>query len=102
VRSLAWRGRLLVVGFANGAIPQVPANLLLIKGASAVGVFWGEFARREPRANLAMLRELYGWLVQGRLKPHVSKVYALVETPNALEALLERRAVGKLVIHPWA
>jgi NADPH2:quinone reductase len=102
VRSLAWRGRLLVVGFANGAIPQVPANLLLIKGASAVGVFWGEFARREPRANLAMLGELYGWLAQGRLRPHVSKAYALAETPRALEALLERRAVGKLVIHPWA
>jgi NADPH2:quinone reductase len=101
LRSLTWRGRLLVVGFADGQIPQIPANLLLIKGASAVGVFWGEFARREPRANAAMFRELYGWLAQGRLKPHVSRRYALGETAGALEALLERRAVGKLVVTPW-
>jgi NADPH:quinone reductase len=101
LRSLAWRGRLLVVGFADGDIPQIPANLLLIKGASAVGVFWGEFARREPQANRAMLTELFGWLVQGKLKPHISQTYALTDTPRALEALLARRAVGKLVIKPW-
>jgi NADPH2:quinone reductase len=102
LRSLAWRGRLLVVGFADGNIPQIPANLLLIKGASAVGVFWGEFARREPQANQAMLMELFGWLAQGRLKPHVSRRYPLAETPQALTALLERRAIGKLVIVPQA
>jgi NADPH2:quinone reductase len=102
LRSLAWRGRLLVVGFADGNIPQIPANLLLIKGASAVGVFWGEFARREPQANQVMLTELFGWLAQGRLKPHVSRRYPLAEVPQALSALLERRAVGKLVIMPLA
>lgn len=102
IRSLAWRGRLLVVGFAAGTIPQIPANLLLIKEASAVGVFWGEFARREPHANLVMLKELHGWLQEGRLKPHVSKSYRLADAPKALEALLERRAVGKLVVAPWA
>lgn len=102
LRSLAWRGRLLVVGFADGAIPQIPANLLLIKGVSAVGVFWGEFARREPQANQKMLAELFGWLAQGRLKPHVSRRYPLADAPRALEALLARRAVGKLVIEPWA
>jgi NADPH2:quinone reductase len=102
LRSLAWRGRLLVVGFADGNIPQIPANLLLIKGASAVGVFWGEFARREPQANQAMLMELFGWLAQGRLNPHVSRRYPLAETPQALTALLERRAIGKLVIVPQA
>jgi NADPH2:quinone reductase len=101
LRSLAWRGRLLVVGFADGQIPQIPANLLLIKGTTAVGVFWGDFARREPKSNLAMLKELYTWLAQGRLKPHVSRVYALGDTPVALDALLARRAVGKLVIDPW-
>jgi NADPH2:quinone reductase len=100
LRSLAWRGRLLVVGFADGTIPQIPANLLLIKGASAVGVFWGDFARREPQANQTMLAELFSWLVQGRLKPHISHRYPLAETPRALEALLARRAVGKLVINP--
>lgn len=99
-RSLAWRGRILIVGFADGAIPQIAANGLLIKGASAVGVFWGDFARREPRANQAMLTELYTWLAQGKLKPHVSERYALADAPRALEALLARRAVGKLVITP--
>jgi NADPH2:quinone reductase len=98
VRLLAWRGRLLVVGFASGDIPQLPANLLLLKGASAVGVFWGEFAKREPRANAAMLAELFGALAQGRLKPHIGKVYPLAEAPRALADLLERRAVGKLVL----
>ena len=102
LRSLAWRGRLLVVGFADGQIPQLPANLLLIKGTSAVGVFWGEFARREPRENVRMMGELFAWLAQGKLKPHVSRAYPLRETPQALEALLERRAVGKLVINPWS
>jgi len=102
LRSLAWRGRLLVVGFADGQIPQLPANLLLIKGTSAVGVFWGEFAKREPRENARMLAELFGWLAQGKLKPHVSRAYPLRETPRALEALLERRAIGKLVIDPWS
>jgi NADPH2:quinone reductase len=65
LRALAWRGRFLVIGFANGEIPRIPLNLLLLKEVSAVGVFWGEFARREPAANRAMLNELFGWLVQG-------------------------------------
>jgi NADPH2:quinone reductase len=100
LRSLAWRGRFLVIGFANGEIPRIPLNLLLLKEVSAVGVFWGEFARREPSANRAMLNELFGWLVQGKLKPHVSHAYALSDTAQALQALLARRAVGKLVIRP--
>ena len=100
VRSLAWRGRLLVVGFAQGDIPQIAANLLLLKGASAVGVFWGEFAKREPKANFLMLTELFKWLAQGKLKPHVSRVYALAEAPQALQALLDRAVIGKLVIRP--
>jgi NADPH:quinone reductase len=100
VRSLAWRGRLLVIGFAQGEIPQIPANLLLIKGTSAVGVFWGDFARREPKANGAMLAELFGWLAEGRLRPHVSKTYALQEVAAALRSLLNRQAVGKLVVVP--
>lgn len=98
LRSIAWRGRLLVVGFANGEIPQIPANLLLVKGAAAVGVFWGEFARREPTANQMMMAALFGWLAQGRLKPQVSQSFALADAPRALESLLARRAVGKLVI----
>lgn len=100
LRSIAWRGRFLVIGFANGEIPKIALNLLLLKEASAVGVFWGEFARREPAANRNMLTELFGWLVQGKLKPHVSHAYALSDAPQALAALLARRAIGKLVIKP--
>ncbi len=100
LRAIAWRGRLLVVGFANGDIPQIPASLLLIKGASAVGVFWGEFARREPAANQLLMQSLFGWLLQGRLKPQITQSYALADVPKALEALLTRRAIGKLVIKP--
>lgn len=100
VRALAWRGRLLIVGFANGEIPSLPANLLLLKGASAVGVFWGEFAKREPAALRAALKELFGWLASGRLKPLVSRVYRLEDTALALDALLARRVLGKLVIAP--
>ncbi|MDZ7652239.1 MAG: NADPH:quinone oxidoreductase family protein [Burkholderiaceae bacterium] len=100
LRSIAWRGRLLVVGFANGEIPQIPANLLLVKGASAVGVFWGEFAKREPAANQMLMASLFGWLAQGKLKPQVMQTFALADAPKALEALLARRVIGKLVIRP--
>jgi NADPH2:quinone reductase len=100
VRALAPRGRLLIVGFAQGEIPQIPANLLLLKEATAVGVYWGDFARREPKANAAMLAELFAWLAAGKLRPHVSKEYSLAEVPQALRALLDRRAVGKLVAVP--
>lgn len=100
LRALAWRGRLLVVGFANGEIPSLRVNLLLLKEASLVGVYWGEFAKREPKANARMIGELMGWLAQGRLKPRVSHVYPLHETPRALDELLHRRAIGKLVIRP--
>lgn len=100
VRSLAWRGRLLVIGFAQGEIPRIPANLLLIKGSSAVGVFWGDFAKREPRANAAMLAELFAWLAAGKLRPHVSRTFSLPDVPAALRSLLDRAAVGKLVVVP--
>lgn len=100
LRSLAWRGRLLVIGFAAGGIPQIPANLLLLRELSAVGVYWGEFAKRDPAGNRALMTQLFGWLAEGRLRPVVSKQYPLAETPTALRELLERRAVGKLVIRP--
>jgi len=100
LRSLAWRGRFLVVGFAAGAIPSIRLNLLLLKEASLVGVYWGEFAKREPARNAKMIGELMSWLVQGKLRPHVSQVYPLSETPKAIDDLLRRRAIGKLVIRP--
>lgn len=100
LRSMAWGGRYAVVGFASGEIPAIPLNLLLLKGSSLVGVFWGEWVKREPKAWAEGLRELMQWLGEGRLKPRVSRRYALEEVPLALRDLAERRAVGKLVIEP--
>lgn len=99
-RSIGWRGRYLVVGFANGEIPKLPLNLALLKGASVVGVFWGEFARREPKANLAAMRQLMGWMAEGKIKPHISGRYALAETPQALKDMAARKVTGKVVIQP--
>ena len=99
-RSIAWRGRLLVVGFANGAIPSLPLNLALLKGASLVGVFWGEFAKREPQANAAAMAQLLGWLKEGKIRPHISARYALADTPQALRDMAARTVTGKVVIVP--
>jgi NADPH:quinone reductase len=97
-RSLAWRGRLLVVGFAAGEIPRLPLNLALLKGASAVGVFWGDFARREPQALQESLRQLSAWYAQGKLKPHVSRTLPLEKAAEAIELLASRQAKGKVVV----
>jgi NADPH2:quinone reductase len=99
-RSIAWRGRYLVVGFANGEIPKLPLNLMLLKGASLVGVFWGEFAKREPKANLAAMGQLMGWLATGKIKPHISGRYALADTAMALNDMAARKVTGKVVILP--
>ncbi len=100
LRAIAWRGRLLVIGFAAGEIPQIPANLLLLREISAVGVYWGESSKRDPAGNRRLLAQLFGWLAEGKLRPLVSKEYPLADTPQALQDLLARRAVGKLVIRP--
>jgi len=100
LRSIAWRGRHLVVGFAAGEIPKLPWNLMLLKGASVVGVFWGEFARREPKANVAAMREMLGWMAEGKLKPLVSQRYALADTAQALNDMADRKVTGKVVIVP--
>lgn len=99
-RSIGWRGRYLVIGFANGEIPKLPLNLTLLKGASIVGVFWGEFARREPKANAAAMRELMGWMAEGKIKPHISGRYALADTAQALNDMAARKVTGKVVIQP--
>lgn len=99
-RSLAWQGRYLVIGFAGGEIPRLPLNLPLLKGASVVGVFWGEFARRSPVTNARNLQRLAGWVADGTVKPLVSHAYSLDDTPLALRALLDRGVVGKVVIRP--
>jgi NADPH:quinone reductase len=99
-RSIGWRGRYLVVGFANGEIPKLPLNLALLKGASIVGVFWGDFARREPQHNAAALSQMLGWIREGKLKPYVSKRYPLDDAPQALKDMASRKVTGKIVIEP--
>ncbi|MBX8577205.1 NADPH:quinone oxidoreductase family protein [Pseudomonas cichorii] len=98
IRSIAWNGRLLVVGFASGRIPELPVNLALLKGASVVGVFWGSFAQRQPQDNAANFKQLFDWYAQGKLKPLVSQVYPLERGAEAIEVLGKRSAVGKVVV----
>lgn len=100
VRGLAWNGRLLVVGFASGSIPQLAANLVLLKGAAVLGVFWGAFAQRQPEDNAANFKQLFAWHAQGKLKPLVSQTYTLADAGTAIETLGQRQAVGKLVVVP--
>ena len=97
-RSIAWRGRYLVIGFAQGAIPALPLNLALLKGASLVGVFWGEFAKREPSRNAKMLGELTGWYAAGKIKPVLDRVLPLEQLPAAFARMAAREVVGKLVL----
>ncbi|MGO9851606.1 MAG: NADPH:quinone oxidoreductase family protein [Steroidobacteraceae bacterium] len=98
LRNCAWRGRHLIIGFASGEIPRVPANLALLKGCSLIGVFWGRYVKSEPAAWAADLRTLFAWLREGRLRPHVEKRYPLERGSEALAALLARQVSGKLVI----
>ena len=97
-RSIAWRGRYLVVGFANGEIPKLPLNLALLKGASIVGVFWGGYITAEPQHFAADLRDLFGLVKQGKLRPHISARYPLARGAEALNHLMNRQATGKVVI----
>lgn len=98
IRAIAWNGRLLVVGFASGRIPELPVNLALLKGAAVLGVFWGSFAQRQPQDNAANFRQLFGWFAEGKLKPLVSQVYPLSEAAQAINDLGQRKAVGKVVV----
>lgn len=98
LRSLAWEGRLLVVGFASGTIPEVPANLALVKNCAVVGVYWGAYGRQNPQVLMRSLRTLLGWYAEGRLQPHVSAVFPLDEAPDALWALIRRQSTGKVVV----
>lgn len=97
-RSIAWNGRMLVIGFASGTIPSLPANLPLLKGAAVIGVFWGSFAQRQPQDNVANFQQLFAWYAEGKLKPLVSQTFALEDTAQAINTLAARKAVGKLVI----
>jgi NADPH:quinone reductase len=98
LRSLAWRGRLLVVGFAAGDIPKIPLNLTLLKGCAIVGVFWGDFARREPDRLAARMEQLARWFQEGKLRPHISEAMPLRRAPDALNLMASRKVKGKLVL----
>ena len=100
LRSIAWRGRFLVVGFANGEIPSIALNLTLLKGCSIVGVFWGDFVKREPKSNARDLMELVGMMQAGTIKPLVSARYPLANAADALNAVMQRRVTGKIVLVP--
>ena len=97
-RSIGWRGRYLVVGFAAGPIPSLPLNLALLKGASIVGVFWGDFAKREPKANAAMMAELAQWYGQGKIKPVIDSTMPMAELKAAYAHMGSRGVKGKLVM----
>jgi len=98
VRSLASGGRYLVIGFASGDIPRVPLNLLLLKQAAVLGVFWGAWARAHPAANAADFAQLFAWHAAGRLRPHVSARFPLERFREALNTVVERRAQGKVAL----
>lgn len=97
-RSIAWRGRYLVVGFASGPIPALPLNLALLKGASIVGVFWGDFAKREPQANAAMMQALAGMYAKGQVKPVIDQTLPMAELHKAYAIMGSRSVKGKLVL----
>jgi NADPH2:quinone reductase len=98
LRSMAWRGRLLVIGFAAGDIPKIPLNLPLLKGLSIVGVYWGEWTRREPQNFAEAMARLGGWYALGKLKPHISATFPLERAADALTLMAQRKVIGKVVL----
>lgn len=99
-RAMARNGRLLVIGFASGSIPQLPINLTLVKEYAVVGVFWGNFTKHEPAVYGANMEELIGWYQTGQIKPLIEGRYPLAEAPEVLSRILNRGAVGKIVLVP--
>jgi NADPH:quinone reductase len=100
LRSIAWQGRFLVVGFAAGEIPKLPLNLVLLKGCDVVGVFWGSWIERDPKGHRTNTEQLLAWCAQGKLSSHVHAVYPLAEAPAALKAIAARKVMGKVILRP--
>jgi NADPH2:quinone reductase len=100
VRSLAWKGRFLVIGFAGGQIPKIPLNLALLKGCDIRGVFWGAYMKRDPKHGRAALEKLMQWAAEGKISSHVDRTFPLAKTTDALKVLAERKAMGKVILHP--
>jgi NADPH:quinone reductase len=100
IRSIAWGGRFLVIGFAAGEIPKLPLNLVLLKGCDVRGVFWGQFTERHPEKHRANMAELMQWCADGKLSAHVHAVYPLEQIADALKELADRKAMGKILLRP--
>lgn len=98
LRGMAWKGRYLIVGFANGEIPQIPMNLPLLKGCAIMGVFWGQFSKVEAKASFQNIHQLVTWIQEGKIKQHIGRTYRLEEAPEALQAILDRKMLGKGVV----
>lgn len=98
LRACAWKARYLVIGFAAGSIPKMPLNLALLKGCAIVGVFWGRFTQEESQQNLANSQQILKWFSEGSIKPHIHKLYPLAEAPQALEAMMNRKVIGKVIV----
>jgi NADPH2:quinone reductase len=98
LRATGWGGRFLVVGFAAGDIPRIPLNLTLLKGCSIVGVFWGSFTEHDPARHHEYIRELLNWFAEGKLKPLVSATYPLTRAADALNAMMQRKVMGKVAL----
>ena len=98
LRAIAWEGRIVIVGFASGTVPQIPANHLLVKNASVLGFYWGSYRKHDPERLREGFAELFDWLAAGRIRPHVSTTLPLAETGQAIRLLAERRSVGKVVV----
>ncbi len=98
LRSVAWKGRYLVVGFAAGEIPKIPLNLALLKGCSIMGVFWGQFSAKEPQQNFQNIQILANFFKKGQLKPHIHALYPLENAAQAIEDLMDRKVIGKAVV----
>jgi len=100
LRSIAWLGRFLVVGFAAGEIPKLPLNLVLLKGCNVLGVFWGSWIERDPAGHRANTRQLLDWMAQGKLSSHVHAAYPLAEAAAALKAIAARMVMGMVILRP--
>ncbi len=99
-RAMAWDGRLLIVGFASGRIPTLPVNLTLVKGYAVIGVFWGAFTEKEPAAHAANMRELFGWIETGQVKPVIDAVFPLRDGIAAIKKVTGRDVMGKVIVKP--
>ena len=98
LRSIAWGGRLIVIGFAGGRVQQIPANHLLVKNVAALGLYWGSYKKQAPALLKEEFHDLFGWFRAGQLKPHVSHLFALSQASEALRFLLDRKSTGKVVL----